>query len=428
MPVFAGGTVRFQAGFPYEKLHESFCRSHANLAGDKGAMHELLRSMYDTMSENAIAAAQRTIVSELASLEAGLGVFSLPPASSAWNVDAEMLQRALTDYEVRLAHALDSVSRYVNGVFTQRTLGWDLHGELQARRQHSIEHVQRMLAAKNNSLRGQAQYLVRSQMPEGYNKVMNCNSKRSRDGDGNDNEDGEAITSKRAKNASTSATIESVDSMPIRTHPGDNINNATVAKTDNGDIVSRKRKSRGDFITGSAVAPKGTKESALEKTKREAAAALEARISAFDANKRFTQHMDTTKGAADEDDDDGDNNSISEEINYEKEDFARARKVSNVQAHAHAAPSASPTRNRRSSSSRITTSTSSPASSTKAGKVTAVKSATKAVKKKHPTSQATLNDARAAAAVELLFRTQQYAPSSRSSSDKEAPPKKKVRK
>ena len=40
--------------------------------------------------------------------------------------------------------------------------------------------------------------------------------------------------------------------------------------------------------------------------------------------------------------------------NYEKEDFARARKVSNVQAHAHAAPSASPTRNRRSSSSRIT--------------------------------------------------------------------------
>ena len=72
MPVFAGGTVRFQAGFPYEKLHESFCRSHANLAGDKGAMHELLRSMYDTMSENAIAAAQRTIVSELASLEAGL--------------------------------------------------------------------------------------------------------------------------------------------------------------------------------------------------------------------------------------------------------------------------------------------------------------------------------------------------------------------
>jgi hypothetical protein len=288
-----------------------------------------------------------------------------------------------------------------------------------------------MLAAKSNSLRGQAQFLVRSQMPEGYNtEVMNCNSKRSRDGDRNDNEDGEAITSKRAKNASIGATIESVDSMPIRTHPGDNINNATVAKTDNGDIVSRKRKSRGDFITGSAVAPKRTKESALEKTKREAAAALEARISAFDANKRFTQHMDITTGAADEDndDDDGDNDSISDEINYEKEDFARARKVSNVQAHAHAAPSASPTRNRRSSSSRIATSTSSPASSTKAGKVTAVKSATKAMKKKQPTSQATLNDARAAAAVELLFRTQQYAPSSRSSADKEAPPKKKVRK
>ena len=422
MAVHAGAAVRFRTGFPYAKLHESFCCAHEHLALEESSMHEL-RSLYDAMSENALAGAQRIMINELPHLEAWLKVFELPQSTSAWIIDSERIQEALTAYEIGLANSLDYASRYVTDVFKNRTRGWDLHGELQSRHQRSIEHVQRMLATKCHSLRGQAQYVVRSRVPEVCNpEIHNRNLKRSRH---HDIQDPHVITSKKAKHVLDFPAVEQEKVLqqreeivtPTLEKDEARANSNTATASTVCSSTKRKRKSRDDFITGSITPATVPSESALEKTKREAAAVLEARMSEFDASTRFTQSMDISLGSAADDDDDKNNSDDCQMKRINKKN--KPHGVCSAKTVAASALSSTPSRTSRASK---------PPTAGRSTKKSAVKSASESVKKKQPVSLATLNDARITATAELLRRTEQYTPTSRGSANKEAPAKKRVRK